>query len=154
MKNKVSEKMLMAPDTVMRNVEDIKANIETSIDITIHTKEDIRKLVESMPKKIGQLVGATKVHELVFEGDKIKKKNLPNECSYQPVKIKIGRQIARQRANIDPEGEVLGEMQVTDLDDAILEPRRESLRSRRMQAALADVMDDLDDDLESEFDDE
>ena len=52
------------------------------------------------------------------------------------------------------DGEVLGEMQVTDLDDAILEPRRESLRSRRMQAALADVMDDLDDDLESEFDDE
>ena len=73
MKNKVTEKILMEPDTVMRNVEEIKANIETSVDITIHTKEDIRKLVESMPKKIGQLVGATKIHEIVFEGDKIKK---------------------------------------------------------------------------------
>ena len=49
-----------------------------------------------MPKKIGQLVGATKIHEIVFEGDKIKKKNMPNECSYQPVKIKVGRQIVRQ----------------------------------------------------------
>ena len=34
---------------------------------------------ESMPKKIGQLVGATKTHEIVFEGERIKKKNLPNE---------------------------------------------------------------------------
>ena len=31
-----------------------------------------------MPKKIGPLVGAAKIHELVFESDrKIKKKNLP-----------------------------------------------------------------------------
>ena len=153
-KNKVSEKMLMAPDTVMRNVEDIKANIETSINMTIHTKEDIQKLVEVMPKKIGALVGATKIHEIVFESDKIKKKNLPNECSYQPVKIKIGRQIIRQREEIEPGREVLAEMPVIDLDDAILEPGRESLRVRRRRAALADVMDDLEDDLESEFDDE
>ena len=51
---------------------------------------------ESMPKKIGQLVGATKTHEIVFEGERIKKKNLPNECSYQPMKIKVGRQIAKE----------------------------------------------------------
>ena len=84
-----------------------------------------------MPKKVGSLVGATKIHELVFESDKIKKKNLPNESSYQPVKIKIGRQITRQREEVRPEGEVLDEMPVTDLDDAILEPGRETLRSRR-----------------------
>ena len=51
----------------------------------------------SMPKKIGQLVGATKTHEIVFEGERIKKKNLPNECSCQPMKIKVGRQIATGR---------------------------------------------------------
>ena len=73
-KNKVTEKMLMSPDTVMRNVQDIKHNIDTSIDITIHTKADIQNVVTSMPKKVGTLVGATKIHELVFESDKIKNK--------------------------------------------------------------------------------
>ena len=145
MKNKVTEKILMEPDTVMRNVEEIKANIETSVDITIHTKEDIRKLVESMPKKIGQLVGATKIHEIVFEGDKIKK-NMPNECSYQPVKIKVGRQIVRQRGSENQGGE--------DLNDAFLERRRESIGSRRRRAALEEVMDDLEDGLESDLEEE
>ena len=146
MKNKVTEKILMEPDTVMRNVEEIKANIETSVDITIHTKEDIRKLVESMPKKIGQLVGATKIHEIVFEGDKIKKKNMPNECSYQPVKIKVGRQIVRQRGSENRGGE--------DLNGAFLERRRESIGSRRRWAALEEVMDDLEDGLESDWEEE
>ena len=100
-----------------------------------------------MPKKVGSLVGATKIHELVFGYGKIKKKNLPNESSYQPVKIKIARQITRQREEVRPEGEV-----VTDLDDAILEPGRETLRNRRRRAALDEVMDEAD--LESEYDDE
>ena len=146
MKNKVTEKILMEPDTVMRNVEEIKANIETSVDITIHTKEDIRKLVESMPKKIGQLVGATKIHEIVFEGDKIKKKNMPNDCSYQPVKIKVGRQIVRQRGSENQGGE--------DLNDAFLERRRDSIGSRRRRAAFEEVMDDLEDGLESDLEEE
>ena len=107
-----------------------------------------------MPKKVGSLVGATKIHELVFEYGKIKKKNLPNESSYQPVKIKIGRQITRQREEVRPEGEVLDEMPVTDLDDVILEPGRETLRSRRRRAALDEVMDELEADLDSEYDDE
>ena len=51
-----------------------------------------------MPKKIGPLVGAAKIHELVFESDgKITKKNFPNEAFYQSVKIKIGRTIVRRR---------------------------------------------------------
>ena len=38
------------------------------------------------PKKVGVLAGATKIHELIFEIDgQIKKKNLPNEISYQQV---------------------------------------------------------------------
>ena len=107
-----------------------------------------------MPKKVGTLVGATKIHELVFESDKIKKKNLPNESSYQPVKIKIGRQIIRQRGEVQPEGEVLDEMPAADLDDAILEPGRQTPSSRRRRAALDEVMDELEADLDSEYDDE
>ena len=99
-----------------------------------------------MPKKIGQLVGATKIHEIVFEGDKIKKKNMPNECSYQPVKIKLGRQIVRQRGSENQGGE--------DLNDAFLERRRESIGSRRRRAALEEVMDDLEDGLESDLEEE
>ena len=41
---------------------------------------------------------------------------------------------------------------IGDLNEAILEPARESLRSRRRRAALADVIDDLDD-LISDVDD-
>ena len=43
---------------------------------------------------------------------------------------------------------------MTDLDDAILEPGRETLRSRRRRAALDEVMDELEADLDSEYDDE
>ena len=94
------------------------------------------------------------ISRLLNCSQKIKKKNLPNESSYQPVKIKIARQITRQREEVQPEGEVLDEMPVTDLDDAILEPGRETLRSRRMRAALDEVMDELEADLDSEYDDE
>ena len=48
--------------------------------------------------------------------------------------------------------ERLEQMVVEDLNEAILEPARESLRSRRRRAALADVIDDLDD-LISDVDD-
>ena len=59
-----------------------------------------------LPKKIGQLPGATKIHELVFEIDgRILKKNLPDENSYKQVLIKLGRFPARP-----------------DLNEAILEP--------------------------------
>ena len=46
---------------------------------------------------------------------------------------------------MEPERERLGQMVVENLNEAILEPARESLRSRRRRAALADVIDDLDD---------
>ena len=97
-----------------------------------------------MPKKIGPLFCAAKIHELVFESDrKIKKKNLPNEAFYQSVKIKIGRMIVRRRDEVEPEGE-MPEMEVDDLNDVILEPRRDSLSSRRRQAAYEDVLKSLD----------
>ena len=59
----------MAPDTVMGNVSDIKNNIDTSTNITIHTKENIKRVSNSLPRKVGQLSGATMIHELVFEMD-------------------------------------------------------------------------------------
>ena len=63
----------------------------------IHTKEDIQKVTDSMPSKIGALVGATKIHDLMFESDgPIKMKKLPNEVFYQHIGIKTGIAIARK----------------------------------------------------------
>ena len=102
-----------------------------------------------MPKKIGPLVGAAKIHELVFESDRrIKKKNLPNEAFYHSVKIKIGRMIVRRRDEVEPEEEMPGQMEFDDLNDAILESRRDSLSSRRRQAAYKYVLTLLDNDFD------
>ena len=132
-KNKVAEKVLMCPDTVIATVEDIKKNIDTSIEMFIHTKNDIKKVKDEMPK-VGQLVGATKIHEIVFDCDgKMKTKNLPNERAYRPLRIKIGREMMRNQE----------EEAAENLDDAILEPQRESLRARRRQAAYEEVVDEL-----------
>ena len=54
---------------------------------------------------------------------------------------------------MEPEGERLEQMVVEDLNEAILEPARESLRTRRRRAAFAAVVDELDD-LISDVDDE
>ena len=97
-----------------------------------------------MPNKIGPLVSAAKIHELVFESDgKITKKNLPNKAFYQSVKIKIGRTIVRRRDEVEPD-----QMKVDDLNDAILESRRDSLSSRRRQAAYKYVLTLLDNDFD------
>ena len=50
---------------------------------------------------------------LVFEDGNIKKKDLPNEISWKPIRVKIGREIVRTRE----------EVEVADvLNDAVLEP--------------------------------
>ena len=50
----------------------------------------------------------------------------------------------RNHEEIDPEDEVLEEVVGANiLDEAILEPRRESLRARRRRAAYAEVLDEL-----------
>ena len=54
---------------------------------------------------------------------------------------------------MEPEGERLGQMVAEDLNEGILEPGRESLRSMRRRAAFAAVIDELDD-LISDVDDE
>ena len=54
--------------------------------------------------------------------------------------------MVRNREEVDPEAEVLGQVVGENiLDEAILEPRRESLRARRRRAAYAEFVDDLDD---------
>ena len=61
------------------------------------------------------------------------------------MRIKTGRQIARNAEREGPE----------DLNDAILEPVRESLRARRRQAAYKEMIDELDDITDdSDLDDE
>ena len=141
-KNLVADKVNMCPDTVISTVEDIKNNIETSIEMFIHTKADIEKIQKEMPK-VGPLVGATKVHMIVFDMDgKMKQKNLPNEVNFKSVRIKIGRQISRRG-------------QAENLDDAILEPVRGSFQARRWQAAYEEVADELEENLgSSDIDDE
>ena len=50
----------------------------------------------------------------------------------------------RNHEEIDPEDEVLEEVAGANiLDEAILEPRRESLRARRRRAAYAEVLEEL-----------
>ena len=61
--------------------------------------------------------------------------------------------IVRRREEVEPEGERLEQMVIGDLNEAILEPARESLRTRRRRAAFAAVVDELDD-LISDVDDE
>ena len=82
-------------------VEDVKKNIETSVEIFIHTKENIQKIKDSMPK-VGQLNGATRVHEVVFEKDgKMMMKNIPTGTVFKPIRLKIGREIGRNRGETD-----------------------------------------------------
>ena len=78
-KNKAQAKQNMEPDIVSKTAKDVIENIKTSIEMTIHTKEYTKKINNLMLYKIGALVGATKIHELVFESDgQIKMKKLPN----------------------------------------------------------------------------
>ena len=88
----------MEPDTVIQNAEDVKNNIETTIDLKVHTKEDIDKVKEEMPNKVGVLKGATEIHELLFEPNgKIKMKKLPNETLYKLCYYKSGKQNNQKR---------------------------------------------------------
>ena len=68
-KNKAQEKLNMEPDLVMKTAGDVMENIETNIEMKIHTKEDIDAVIKTMPEKVGALKKATEIHELVFEID-------------------------------------------------------------------------------------
>ena len=68
-KNLVQDKINMDPSITIKTVEDIKTHIETSIEINIHNQSDIDNVKKDMPKKLSSLVGALKLHILLFEKD-------------------------------------------------------------------------------------
>ena len=78
---------------------------------------------------------------------------IEDESTSLPVLIKIGRQVVRKREQVDPEAKVLQDRRVDadTLDDAILEPTKESLRARWRRPAYAEVVDKLG---KSDLDDE
>ena len=160
----------MKPDTVLLSVKDVKDNFETNIDLKIHTKEDIKNVKENMPKKIGPLVGAKKVHELLFEINvNIKKKNLPSDIFYKPVKLKILDAInIRPRVNLDmafidepteennevDEAEDIEDSDLNDRQDDVTrrQDRRTRMRLRRRLATVDDIIAELEDDSDFEND--
>ena len=147
-KNKAQEKQNMEPDLVMRTAADVMKNIETNIEMRIHTKEDIDNVIKSMPEKVGALKGATEIHELVFEADgKIKMKKMPNEAFYNSVKINTGKVIVRkERVNLDKGFiEETNEESVQEHEevDGETENRRERMRLRTRIARFDDMEDEL-----------
>ena len=84
----------------IHSVEDVKKIIEDktrlTYDISIHTEEDIEEVRDSLPK-LGPLVGALKIHEILISPDGlVKKKNMPSDRFYQNVKIKESRKPRRR----------------------------------------------------------
>ena len=79
----------------IHSVEDVKKLIEEKTNLnyhlSIHTKEEIENVKQSMPK-LGPLVGALKLHEIfISEDGSIKKKDLPNDTFYKQVTIQETR---------------------------------------------------------------
>ena len=104
----------------IHSAENVKQLIEEKTNLTyeiaVHTKEDIELVKESMPK-LGPLVGAMKVHEVMISPDGvIKKKDLPNETFYKPVNIRESRQ--KKVTAKEPEHEI-DENQ--DMDEAFID---------------------------------
>ena len=146
----------METNTVIHTVEHIKENIETSIEILIHTEEDITKAKEKLPKKVSALVGATKLHVLQFEIDgKIKKKNLPTDPFFKAVQIKTPRAIIRRPRNKDAINEAFMDEAAEETADKTDEETsnqneneediqvRRSDRQRRRQFHFEDKIEEL-----------
>ena len=79
----------------IHSVKDVKKLIEQKTNlkyhISIHTKEEIENLRNSMPK-LGPLVGALKLHEVFISGDGVlRKKDLPTDTFYKQVTIRESR---------------------------------------------------------------
>jgi hypothetical protein len=152
-KNLVQDKINMDPSITIKSVQDIKAHIETTIEMNIHTKAQIKKVRDDMPKKLSSLVGALKLHNLVFESDgKIKKKILPTDPFYKAVQIKTPRTIVRRPRPEEALNEGFMEDSEAAGDDDMPEdtetqeetPPRRSIRSRRPLFTFEDIAEELD----------
>ena len=159
-KNLAQDKQNMQPDLVIKTAQDVMDNIETTIEMKVHTKEDIEKVKESMPAKVGTLKKATQIHELVFESDgKIKMKFMPNERNYNQVRIKTGIAIVRKRRveHVDLNQGFMGEAaeEETNEEEEVeteTDRRRMRIRTRSRVARFDDIVADLEDDSHSESD--
>ena len=70
-------------------------------EISIHTVKDIEEVKVSLPK-LGPLVGAMKIYEVLISSTGIiKKKNLPSDVFYQHVKIKELRRHRKVSGNVE-----------------------------------------------------
>ena len=93
--------------TQIESAEDIKKLIEEknnlTYDITVHDQETSQKIDDKLPK-LGPLVGAQKIHEIVITPQGVvKKKNLPNEISYSIVNIRESRKKRKTDVNEAPD---------------------------------------------------
>ena len=93
--NAVLAKIADSEPVSIHCAEDVKNVIETktnlTYDIKFHTKAEIKKIRDSLPK-LGPLTGALKIHEIVISSNgKIKKINLPTDSVYSDVNIKESR---------------------------------------------------------------
>ena len=111
-------------ENAMLNAEDVKKVIEEKTnlkyEISIHKKEDIEKVKESMPK-LSALVGALKLHEVMITSDGvINKKDLPTDTFYKQVTIResIIRREVILGANQNPESE-LDALNVAYIEDTL-----------------------------------
>ena len=106
----MDDMVCMSPGDI-KSVEYIKELIETKTrltqDISIHTSKEIEDIREYMPK-LGPLVGAMKIHEvLISSSGIIKKKNLPSDVFYQHVNIKESRRYRRVSGDVQDDEELV-----------------------------------------------
>ena len=97
----------------IHSVEDVKKVIKEKTnlmyDISIHTKEEIEMVKESMPK-LGPLVGAMKIHEILITPDgHVKKKDLPTDPFYKSVNIKESRTRSAMMTELSETDQMLSE---------------------------------------------
>ena len=98
--------------TQIESAEDIKKLIKEktnlTYDVTVHNQETSKKIDDNLPK-LGPLVGALKIHEVMITTEGVvKKKNLPNEIAYSKVNIRESRK--RRTSNVN---EVVDDLEIS-----------------------------------------
>ena len=98
--------------TQIESAEDIKKLIKEktnlTYDVTVHNQETSKKIDDNLPK-LGPLVGALKIHEVMITPEGVvKKKNLPNEIAYSKVNIRESRK--RRKSNVN---EVVDDLEIS-----------------------------------------
>ena len=152
----------------IHSVKDVKKLIEQKTNlkyhISIHTKEEIETVRNSMPK-LGPLVGALKLHEVFISGDGLlRKKDLPTDTFYKQVTIRESRarrveaeQNAPEILENQPEiRENVPEIQENQdvLNEAFVEVEEQCSRNMRNRIMTrAEVRAELEAELEADNDD-